>query len=148
MRYIKRVYDIRHPSIERILYIYSNIYNFQKIFEPRNKSLLRGLFKKFCYERLSIRKNNVCLTNFVHKYSSFYRTCICGISKESSKYQYSYYNVKWPQSYTLDYIWIWRRKSVEIGDVNFTKSRVAMKILPQKRDGEQTSEYNAECMLF
>ena len=44
-------------------------------------------FKKFCYERLSIRNNNVCLTDFVHKYSSFYHTCTCDISKESSKYQ-------------------------------------------------------------
>ena len=26
---------------------------------------MRGLFKKFCYERLSIRKNYVCLTDFV-----------------------------------------------------------------------------------
>ena len=48
---------------------------------------IRGLFKQFCYERLSIRKNNVCLTDFVHKYSSFYHTYTCEISKESSKYQ-------------------------------------------------------------
>ena len=65
---------------------------------------LRGSFKKFCYEQLSIRKDNVCLTDFVHKYSSFFHTCTCEISKESSKYQYSYWHLKWPQSYTLAYI--------------------------------------------
>ena len=32
--------------------------------------------------------------------------------------------------------------------VIFIKSRVAMETLPQKGDGEQTSEYNTECMLF
>ena len=57
---------------------------------------IRGLFKMFCYERLFIRKNNVCLTDFVHKYSSFYHTCTCEISKESSKYQNSYWHLKWP----------------------------------------------------
>ena len=46
-----------------------------------------GLFIKFCYERLSIRKNNVCLTDFVHKYSSFFYTYTWEISKESSNYQ-------------------------------------------------------------
>ena len=66
--------------------------------------MIRGLFKKFCYERLSIRKDNVCLADFVHKYSSFSNTCTCEISKESSKYQYSYWHLKWPQSYTLAYI--------------------------------------------
>ena len=65
---------------------------------------IRGLFKKFCYERLSIRKGNVCLTVFVHKYASFFHTCTCEISKESSKYQYSYWHLKWPQSYALAYI--------------------------------------------
>ena len=30
----------------------------------------------------------------------------------------------------------------------FTKSRLAMKSLPQKRDEKQTSENNKECMLF
>ena len=48
---------------------------------------VRGLFKKFSYERLFIRKNNVCLTDFVHKYSSFHHTCTCDISMESIKYQ-------------------------------------------------------------
>ena len=109
---------------------------------------IRGLFKKFCYEWLSIRKDNVCLTEFVHKYSSFFRTCTCEISKESSKYQYSYWHLKWPQSYTLTYIWRWKGESVEQGDVIFIKSRVAMKSLPPKRDGEQTSENNTEYMLF
>ena len=56
------------------------------------KHKLRGLFKKFCYEWLSMRKDNVCLTDFVHKYSSFYHTCTFEISKESSKYQLCY----WP----------------------------------------------------
>ena len=71
-------------------------------------SKLRGLFKKFCYERLSICKDKVCLTDFVHKYSSFLHTCTCEISKESGKYQYSYWHLKWPQSYTLAYIWRWK----------------------------------------
>ena len=62
----------------------------------------------FCYERLSRRKDNVCLTDFVHKYSSFFHTCTCEISKESSKYQYSYWHLKWHQSYTLSYIWRWK----------------------------------------
>ena len=39
-------------------------------------------------------------------------------------------------------------ESVELGDVIFTKSRVAMKSWPLKRDGEQTSENNTEYMLF
>ena len=69
----------------------------------------------------SIRKNAVRLTDFVHKYLSFYNTCTCEISKESSKYQYSYWHVKWPQSYTLAYIWRWKGESVEIGDVNIHK---------------------------
>ena len=71
-------------------------------------STLRGLFKKFCYERLSTRKDNVCLTDFVHKYSSFFHTCTCEILKESSEYQYSYWHLKRPQSYTLAYIWRWK----------------------------------------
>ena len=47
-------------------------------------SFKRWLFKKFCYERLFIHKNNGCLTDFVHKYSAFYHTCTCEISKESN----------------------------------------------------------------
>ena len=72
-----------------------------------NDKSLRGFFKKFCYERLSIRQNNVCLTDLVHKYSSFYHTCTCEISKELSKYKYSDWYLKWPHSYTRAYIWIW-----------------------------------------
>ena len=53
-----------------------------------NDQSLRGFFKKFCYEQLSIHKNNVRLTDLVHKYSSFYHTCTCEISKELSKYEY------------------------------------------------------------
>ena len=83
--------------------------------------VIRGLFKKFCYERLSIRRDNVCLTDFVHKYSSLFHTCTCEISKESSKYQYSYWHLKWPQSYILAYIWRWKGESVELGDVNLHK---------------------------
>ena len=44
------------------------------------------------------------LLDFEHKYSSFYHTCLCEISKESSKYQYSYLQLKLFQSYTLGYI--------------------------------------------
>ena len=55
---------------------------------------LRGLFKKFYYDRLSTPKNKVCLSDFVHKYFSFYYTCTSEISKESSKYQYSYWHLK------------------------------------------------------
>ena len=106
---------------------------------------VRGLFKKFCYERLSIRKDNVCLIDFVHKYSSFFHTCACEISKESSKYQYSYWHLKWPQSYTLAYE---KGKALNLEVSIFTKSRVSMKSLPPKRDGEQTSEKNTEYMLF
>ena len=50
------------------------------------------------------RKDNICLTDFVHRYSSFFHTCTCEISKESSKYQYSNWHLQWPQSYTLAYI--------------------------------------------
>ena len=35
-----------------------------------------------------------------------------------------------------------------VRNVNLHKSRVAMKSLPPKRDGEQTSENNTEYMLF
>ena len=41
----------------------------------------------FSVDWLSIHKNKVCLTDFVHKYSSFHHTCTCYISKELSKYQ-------------------------------------------------------------
>ena len=68
---------------------------------------VRGLFKKFCYERHSILKNKVFLSDFVHKYSSLFHTCTGEISKESSKNQYSYWHLNWPQSYTLAYIWRW-----------------------------------------
>ena len=72
--------------------------------EDKMSLYVRGFFKIFCYERLSIRKNSVCWTDFLHKYSSFYHTCACEISKESSKYQSSYWHLKWPQSYTLAHI--------------------------------------------
>ena len=94
---------------------------------------VRGLFKKFCYERLSIRKDNACLTDFMHKYSSFFHICTCEISKESSKYQYSYWHLKWPQSYTLAYIWRWKGESVELGDANLhKKSCCDEKFAPKK----------------
>ena len=79
---------------------------------------IRGLFKKLCYERLSIRKNNVCLTDFVLKSFSFNHTCTCEISKELSKYQYSYWHSKWHQSYTLAYIWRWKGGKLEDVDLH------------------------------
>ena len=53
-------------------------------------------------------QDNLYLTDFVSKYSSFFHTCTCQISKESSKYQYSYWHLNWSQSYTLAYIWRWK----------------------------------------
>ena len=82
---------------------------------------LRGFFKKFWYEPLAIRKYKVCSTDFQHKYFSFYHACTCEISKESSKYQYSYWHLKWPQSYTLAYIWRWKGENVEIQEMLFSQ---------------------------
>ena len=98
---------------------------------------VRGLFKKFCYERLSILKDNVCLTDFVHRYSAFFHTCTCEISKESSKYQYSYWHLKWPQSYTLAYIWRWKGESVELGYVNLHKKPCCDEKFAPKKDGDK-----------
>ena len=101
-------------------------------------ALVRGLFKKFCYERLSIRKDNVCLTDFVHKYFSFFYTCTCEISKESSKYQYSYWHLKWPQSYTLTYIWRWKGgKCWTRRCYSSQKVVLRWKVGPQKRMGNK-----------
>ena len=47
----------------------SSFYDQFSIFE-----VIRGFFKKLCYERLSRPKNNVCLNDFVHKY--FYAPAI------------------------------------------------------------------------
>ena len=93
-----------------VLLLFSYIYEiyYLLILNELLYTRIRGLFEKFCYERLSIRKDNVCLTDFVHKYSSFYHTCTCEVSEESSKYHYSYWQLKWPQSYTLAYIWKWK----------------------------------------
>ena len=94
---------------------------------------IRGLFKKFCYKRLSIRKDNVCLTDFVHKYSSFFHTCTSEISNESSKYQYSYWHLKWRQSYTLAYIWRWKGgKRWTRRCLSYKKSCCNEKICPKK----------------
>ena len=41
-----------------------------------------------------------------------------------------------------------REKSVEIGDIKFHKESCCDEKFAQKRNGEQTSEYNTECMLF
>ena len=73
-----------------------------------NKVYDRRVIQKVLLWTASIRKNNVCLTDFVPEYSSFYHTCTYKISKESSKYQYSYWHLKLPQSYTLAYIWRWK----------------------------------------
>ena len=99
---------------------------------------IRGLFKKFCYERLSIRKDNVCLTDFVHKYSSFFHTCTWEISKESSKYQYSYWHLKWPQSYTLAYIWRWKGEKRWICRCSCSQNVVLRwKVCPKKGMGNK-----------
>ena len=74
---------------DRLKYVRKKFSQVQDTFLSHLKpqSDIRGLFKKFWYERLSIHKYNVCSTGFVHKYSSFYHTFTCEISKESSKYQ-------------------------------------------------------------
>ena len=69
---------------------YSKSFCYERLSIRKNKVCLTDFVHKypsFCYERLSIRKNKVCLTDFVHKYPSFYHSCTCEISKESSKYQ-------------------------------------------------------------
>ena len=41
-----------------------------------------------------------------------------------------------------------KEESVEIGDVNFHKKSWCDEKFANKKNGEQASEYNMECMLF
>ena len=48
----------------------------------------------------------------------------------------------------LTYIWRWKGEGVEIGDVNFHKKSCCDEQFAPKMEGEQTSEYTTECVLF
>ena len=60
------------------------------------------------------------------------------ISKESSKYQYSYWHLKWPQSYTLAYIWRWKGRKRWNRRCYFSQKFVLRwKVCPKKRMGNK-----------
>ena len=52
---------------------------------------IRGLFKKFCYERPTVHRKRICFSNFMYTYLSDIHMWN---SKESRKYQHCYWHSK------------------------------------------------------
>ena len=72
----------------------ATVYQSSYFIQSTKTCAVRGSFKKFCYERLSVIRKRICITGFMYTYSSFYHTSTCEISKESSKYQHCHWHSK------------------------------------------------------
>ena len=95
--------------------------------------LVRGCFKNVCFERVLMPNSRICITDVWHTYCVSYHASTCEISKESKKYQRSYWHSKEPQSYALANIWRWTGRIVEIRGVHFhQKSFCVENFAPQK----------------
>ena len=99
------------------------------MYEDHSKS---SVMNGFPYTRTMYAWLILCMNilhSFIHAHVKFRR--------ESSKYQYSYWHLKWPQSYTLAYIWRWKGESIEFGDVNLHKKSCCDENFAPKRDGNK-----------
>ena len=104
---------------------------------------IRGSFKKFCYERLTVRRKKLCFTDFMYTYSSsFIRNPHVKFQNHQANtniaidIQSSINHIHWPIFEDE------KEERVEIGGVNFYKKSGCVKTLVPNKTVEQSYEYN------